>query len=135
MGAGYRTGKFTALLFVIILLFIFGLTIPLFFSPPTQKKSSPRTLSAPSAEAVNGDGFVRAGYIVETAEGRAVLYEESGGGATRKNLIINPDSFCDFGEGGAPCSLPALPSGMKVRISGIPSGESSVIVRQIEIIR
>ena len=134
MGSDYHTGKFTTLLVILFLLFIFGLAAPLMLKAPTGKKVKQTSPAVPVSSGVP-DILSRVGHIVETVEGRAVLYDEPGRPVIRKNLVIDAGSRCDLGDGYSPCSLSSLPSGMRVRVSGFPSGDSAVFVSKIEIVR
>lgn len=130
MYAGYHTGKFTTLIVILFLFLIFGLVASAMFEAPVKKGAGKASAPAPS---VDPGIFSRTGFIVETAVGRAILYEEPGRPAIRKDLVLDAKSRCDLGDGYTPCSLQSLFSGLRVKVSGFPSGESAVFVSKIEV--
>lgn len=131
MNSGYHSGTFSVLIVILFFLLIFGLAAPLMISPPAKKAKSASPAAALS-ETEDSGLFSRVGYIVETAEGRAVLYEEPGRPAIRKGLVFDLNSLCDLGATDLSCSPSSLPSGLRVKVSGFPTGESAIFVSKIE---
>jgi len=88
--------------------------------------------------------FERNGVITANNPGQKLntlflIYEEPGSPALSKELIINEQSMCVALNGSAQCMAISSPlemsfGGKRVSVSGMKSGEDSVLVKEIKIL-